>query len=42
MLSQRQRPVLVAVAALALIWVAAIAGYKIAQNIKVTPDKVRA
>ena len=42
MFSQRQRPFLLAVAALALIWVAAIAGYKIAQNLKVTPDKVRA
>ena len=42
MFSQRQRPFLLAVAALVLIWVAAIAGYKIAQNLKVTPDKVRA
>ena len=42
MLSQRQRPVLLAVAALLLIWVLAIAAYKIAQNVKVTPDKVRA
>src|SRR5580704_7253452 len=42
MFNQRQRPIFIAVAALALIWVVAIAGYKIAQNIKVTPDKVRA
>ena len=42
MLSQRQRPFFLAVAALILIWVAAIAGYHIAQNVKVTPDKVRA
>jgi hypothetical protein len=42
MLSQRKRPVLVAVAALIFIWVAAIVGYQIAQNAKVTPDKVRA
>jgi hypothetical protein len=42
MLSQRQRPVVLAIAALVLIWVIAIAGYHIAQNLKVTPDKVRA
>lgn len=42
MLSQRQRPFFLAVAALILIWVAAIAGYHIAQNVKVTLDKVRA
>lgn len=42
MFSQRQRPFLLAVAALALIWVVAVAGYEIAQNLKVTPDKVRA
>jgi hypothetical protein len=42
MLSQRQRPVFLAVAVLVLIWVVAIAAYQIAQNIKVTPDKVRA
>jgi len=41
MFSQRHRPVLLAAAALLFIWVAAIAGYKIAQNAKVTPDKVR-
>ena len=42
MFSQRQRPIFLAVAALVLIWVVAIAGYKIAQSLKVTPDKVRA
>jgi len=42
MFNQRQRPVFLAVAALALIWVAAIAGYQIVQHLKVTPDKVRA
>lgn len=42
MLSQRQRPVLLALAVLAVIWVVAISGYKIAQNAKVTPEKVRA
>lgn len=42
MLSQRQRPVLLAVAALLVIWAVAMAGYRIAQNMKVTPDKVRA
>ena len=42
MISQRQRPILIAVAALVLIWIVAFAGYRIAQNAKVTPDKVRA
>ena len=42
MFGQRQRPVLYAVAALVSIWVVAMAGYHIAQNLKVTPDKVRA
>ena len=42
MFSQRQRPIFLAVAALAMIWVAAFAGYQLAQNAKVTPDKVRA
>jgi len=42
MLSQRQRPVLLAVAALAVIWVVATAGYEIAKNAKVTSEKVRA
>lgn len=42
MFSQRQRSVILAVAALVLIWLAALAGYKIAQHAKVTPDKVRA
>ena len=42
MFSQRLRPVFLAVAALAVVWVAAIAGYKIARHAKVTPEKVRA
>jgi hypothetical protein len=42
MLSQRQRPILLAVATLAVIWVVAIAGYQVAQHAKVTPEKVRA
>jgi len=42
MFSQRQRPIILAVAALVLIWVVAMAGYQLAQNVKVTPDKVRA
>jgi hypothetical protein len=42
MISQRQRPLLIAFAALVLIWIVAFAGYRIAQNAKVTPDKVRA
>lgn len=42
MFSQRQRPILLALAALALIWALAIAGYLIAQQAKITPEKVRA
>jgi hypothetical protein len=42
MFNQRQRPILLAVAALVTIWLVAFAGYQIAQNLKVTPDKVRA
>lgn len=42
MFSQRQRPIWLALAALVVIWVVAFAGYQIAQNAKVTPDKVRA
>ena len=42
MISQRQRPVLLAAAALMAIWVVAMAGYQIARNAKITPDKVRA
>jgi len=42
MFSQRQRPIIVAVAALVSIWVVALAGYEIAQHAKVTPEKVRA
>jgi hypothetical protein len=42
MLNPRQRPVLLAVAALIVIWLLALAGYEIAKNATVTPDKVRA
>lgn len=42
MFSQRQRPILLAAAALVAIWLIAVAGYQFAQNLKVTPDKVRA
>ena len=42
MLNPRQRPILLAVAILAVIWVIAIAGYQIAKNARVTPEKVRA
>ncbi len=42
MLNPRRRPILMAVIVLAAIWVVAIAGYKIAEHAKVTPEKVRA
>jgi hypothetical protein len=42
MLNPRQRPILLAVAALLVIWVVAIGGYQIAKHAKVTPEKVRA
>lgn len=42
MFSKRQRPILLAIIALVVIWVVAIAGYKIAKNATVTPEKVRA
>jgi hypothetical protein len=42
MFSQRQRPIVIALTTLAVVWVLAIAGYRIAQNAKVTPEKVRA
>jgi hypothetical protein len=42
MISQRKLPVLLAAAALVVIWLLAMAGYQITQKIKVTPDKVRA
>jgi hypothetical protein len=41
MLNPRQRPILLALAALVVIWVVAIAGYKIARNATVTTEKVR-
>lgn len=42
MMTQRQRPIFMAVGALLVIWALAFAGYKIAQHIKVTPEKVLA
>jgi hypothetical protein len=42
MLGPRQRPVFIAAAILLVIWVVAFAGYRIAKNARVTPDKVRA
>jgi hypothetical protein len=42
MFSQRHRPFLLALAALVVIWAVTFAGYQLAQNAKVTPDKVRA
>ena len=42
MLSQRQRPIVLAVAAIAVIWLVAFAGYTLAKNAKVSPEKVRA
>jgi hypothetical protein len=42
MLSPRQRPVFISAAILLIIWMVAIAGYMVAKNAKVTPDKVRA
>lgn len=42
MLSQRHRPLLLGAVALLLIWGLAFAGYRLAQNAKVTPEKVRA
>ncbi|HEX9045865.1 MAG TPA: hypothetical protein VF988_02465 [Verrucomicrobiae bacterium] len=41
MLNQRQRPIFLALVALVVIWAAAFTGYRIAQHVKVTPDKVR-
>ena len=42
MLNSRQRPILLAMIALVVIWAVAIAGYEIATHAKVTPEKVRA
>jgi hypothetical protein len=41
MLNPRLRPVFLAVAALAVIWAVAIAGYEFARSATVTPEKVR-
>ena len=41
MFTQRQRPILLAAATLAVIWVVALAGYQLARHAKVTPEKVR-
>jgi len=41
MFNPRQRPVLVALAALVSIWVIAMAAWHVAQTAKATPDKVR-
>lgn len=42
MLNPRQRPVLLAVAALVALWLVAMAAYSVAKNLKATPEKVRA
>jgi hypothetical protein len=42
MLSQRQRPVVIALATLVAIWIVAMVAYGVAKNLKVTPEKVRA
>jgi hypothetical protein len=42
MLSPRWRPVLYSLIALIVIWAAALAGFTIARNARVTPEKVRA
>ena len=41
MFSHRQRPLVIAAATLLFVWVAVIAGFKIAQAQKVTPDRIR-
>lgn len=42
MLTPRQRPIFMAMSLLLVVWALAFAGYKIAQHIKVTPEKVLA
>jgi hypothetical protein len=42
MVNPRWRPLIYSLAALALIWAVAMAGYTIARNARVTPEKIRA
>ncbi|MEK7685329.1 MAG: hypothetical protein AAB466_07905 [Verrucomicrobiota bacterium] len=42
MMNPRQRPLVLAVASLILVWLIAVAGYQISRNSKMTADKVRA
>ena len=42
MWNPRQRPVVLAMIALVLIWAVAIGGYELAKNARVTPEKLRA
>ncbi len=41
MLTQRQRPVLLAAALIVVIWVMAVTGYTLIKNARITPEKVR-
>ncbi len=41
-MNPRQRPLVLAVASLILVWLIAVAGYQISRNSKMTADKVRA
>ncbi len=42
MLSQRQRPIIFAVAAVVLVWLAVWSGYRLAQHSRMTAEKIRA
>ena len=42
MLSQRWRPVFLCVAAVVVIWVVALLGYRLARNARMTPEKIKA